>query len=258
MGSAALVADGHHARIDGITSLAVLIGVIGTWLGYPIVDPIVKLGITITIIFIVKDSVKTIFSRLLDGMEPKTIDLITASVEDVKGVVSVTEVKARWFGHEIKADISIAVESDLSIKEGHNIAKDVIHRLQHDVEHLGSVHVHIDPEEESGETFHAHENFHEDHGHDHGGGHAPTYPFEWAGIYELSVGDYEFKLDAGPDPAMLILFFTFSASTQDALEAAKLEAVEIFKGNAQTLANGGILQPVMIRHNCCWMVMYLS
>jgi cation diffusion facilitator family transporter len=162
MGSAALVADGHHARVDGITSLAVLIGVIGTWLGYPIVDPIVGLGITITIIFIVKDSAKTIFSRLLDGIEPKTIDLITASVEDVKGVVGVTEVKARWFGHEIKTDISIAVESDLSIKEGHNIVKDVIHRLQHDVEHLGNVHIHIDPEEESGEAFHAHENFHKD------------------------------------------------------------------------------------------------
>jgi cation diffusion facilitator family transporter len=163
MGSAALVADGHHARVDGITSLAVLIGVAGTWLGFPIVDPIVGLGITITIIFIVKDSAKTIFSRLLDGMEPKTIELIKASVEDVKGVASVTEVKARWFGHEIKADISIAVESNLSVKQGHKIAKDVIHRLQHDVEHIGSVHIHIDPEEESGEAFHAHEKFHNHH-----------------------------------------------------------------------------------------------
>jgi cation diffusion facilitator family transporter len=174
MASAALIADGYHARVDGITSLAVLIGVIGTWLGYPIVDPLVGLGITITIIFIVKDSVKTIFSRLLDGMEPKTIDLMTASVEDVKGVVGVTEVKARWFGHEIKADISISVESDLSIQEGHNFAKDVIHRLQHDVEHLGTVHIHIDPEEESGEAFHAHENFHQHHGHSHD--HAQKHP----------------------------------------------------------------------------------
>lgn len=236
MGSAALVADGYHARVDGITSLAVLIGVIGTWLGYPIVDPIVGLGITITIIFIVKDSVKTIFSRLLDGIEPKTIDLITASVEDVKGVVGVTGVKARWFGHEIKADISIAVESDLSIKEGHDIAKDVIHRLQHDVEHLGSVQVHLDPEEESGEDFHAHENFHEHHGH------ATTYPFEWAGIYVLSAGDYEFALNAGPDPAMLISFFPLSASTIDALELAKLAAIEVFKGTAKSLSSGGVLQ----------------
>ncbi len=178
MGSAALVADGHHARVDGLTSLAVLIDVFGTWLGYPIVDPIVGLGITITIIFIVKDSVKTIFSRLLDGMEPKTIDLITASIEDVKGVVGVNEVKERWFGHEIKADISIAVESDLSIKEGHNIAKEVIHRLQHDVEHLGSVHIHIDPEEEQGETFHDHEQMHEQKDH---AGHEEGHPHKHEG-----------------------------------------------------------------------------
>jgi cation diffusion facilitator family transporter len=245
MGSAALIADGHHARVDGITSLAVLIGVIGTWLGYPIVDPLIGLGITITIIFIVKDSVKTIFSRLLDGMEPKTIDLMTASIEDVKGVVSVTEVKARWFGHEIKADISIAVESDLSIQEGHNIAKDVIHRLQHDVEHLGTVHIHIDPEEEAGEDLHAHENFHETNGHsnDNSGEHESTYPFEWAGVYELLVGDYEFTLNPGPDPAMLISFFSLSASTQDAIEVAKLDAIEVFKGKVQPLASGGILQP---------------
>ncbi|MCY9693414.1 cation diffusion facilitator family transporter [Paenibacillus alginolyticus] len=230
MGSAALVADGHHARVDGITSLAVLIGVIGTWLGFSIIDPIVGLGITITIIFIVKDSVKTIFSRLLDGMEPKTIDLITASVEDVKGVIGVTEVKARWFGHEITADISIAVESDLSITEGHHIAKKVIDRLQHDVEHLGAVHVHIDPEEEPGAGFHSH-------------GHASTYPFEWAGIYELSIGDYEYILDAGPDPAMLISFLPLSASTQEVFEVAKLDAIRVFKGTAQPLASGGILQP---------------
>ncbi|MFC5653438.1 cation diffusion facilitator family transporter [Paenibacillus solisilvae] len=245
MGSAALVADGHHARVDGITSLAVLIGVIGTWLGYPIIDPIVGLVITITIIFIVKDSVKTIFSRLLDGIEPKTIDLITASVEDVRGVVGVTEVKARWFGHEVKADISIAVESDLSIKEGHDIVKNVIHRLQHDIEHLGSVHIHIDPEEEAGEVFHSHENFHEHHGHAHGrsGEHALNYPFEWVGVYKLSDGDYEFTLDEGPDPAMLIALLPLSDSTHDALEMAKLDAIEVFKGNVQVLSSGGVLQP---------------
>jgi cation diffusion facilitator family transporter len=256
MGSAALIADGHHARIDGITSLAVLIGVFGTWFGYPIVDPIVGLGITITIIFIVKDSVKTIFSRLLDGMEPKTIDLITASVEDVKGVIGVTEVKARWFGHEIKADISITLESDLSIKEGHDIAKDVIHRLQHDVEHLGSVQIHVDPEEESGEAFHAHENFHgvgheitqhDGHSHDNTGRHAdsstPIYPFEWAGVYELSVGDYVFTMNAGPDPAMLIALLSLPSTTQNALEAAKLDAIKVFKGTVQTLPSGGTFQP---------------
>lgn len=84
-----------------------LLGVLGSWLGYPIVDHIVGLGITVTIIFIVKDLVKTIFSILIDGTEPATIDLIAGSTGDVKGVIEVSEVKARWFWHEIKAHLSI-------------------------------------------------------------------------------------------------------------------------------------------------------
>lgn len=175
IGSAALIADGHHARVDGLTSLAVLVGVIGTWLGYPIIDPIVGLGITVTIIFIVKDSVKMIFSRLLDGMEPETIDLISKTTQNVNGIAGVSEVKARWFGHEIKADISVTVSSGMTVKDGHNIAKELIHSLQHNVPHLGSVHVHIDPEEEAGDAFHNHETFHKnkledsefEHHHDH-------------------------------------------------------------------------------------------
>ncbi|MEX2459681.1 MAG: cation diffusion facilitator family transporter [Paenibacillaceae bacterium] len=256
MGSAALIADGQHARVDGYTSLAVLIGVLGSWMGFPIVDPLVGLGITIMIIFIVKDSVKAVFIRLLDGIEPKVIDQMTAAVRDVKGVDHVSEVKARWFGHVIMADISITVASVLSVKESHAIVKNVIHRLQHDIEHLSSVQVHVDPENEQGSHFHAHENFHEDgheqnqhdgHSHDHTGGHADSsaslYPFEWAGIYELSIGDYEYTMKAGPDPAMLISLLSLTASTQDALEAAKLEAIEVFKGTMHTLSSGETLQP---------------
>ncbi|MDX1686725.1 MAG: cation diffusion facilitator family transporter [Candidatus Promineifilaceae bacterium] len=41
IGSAAMVADGLHARTDGLTSLAVLLAAGGSWLGYPIVDPII-------------------------------------------------------------------------------------------------------------------------------------------------------------------------------------------------------------------------
>src|SRR6476661_3415362 len=56
IGSAALVADGQHARADGLTSLAVLVGVVGVWLGFPLADPLVGILITIAILFIVKDT----------------------------------------------------------------------------------------------------------------------------------------------------------------------------------------------------------
>lgn len=154
MGSAALVADGQHARIDGLTSLAVLVGVIGVWLGFPIVDPIVGLVITVMILFIVKDSVKTVFSRLLDGIEPETIDQITHTASQVAGVIRVHDIRARWFGHEVMADVTITVNSSLSVKDGHDIAKSVIQELQHEVPHLKQVQVHVDPVEEPGAAYH--------------------------------------------------------------------------------------------------------
>jgi cation diffusion facilitator family transporter len=74
IGSAALVADGYHARVDGLTSLAVLFGAVGVWLGYPLADPIVGLLITIAILKIVWDSGKSVFTRLLDGVGPQPAD----------------------------------------------------------------------------------------------------------------------------------------------------------------------------------------
>ncbi|MDP9426673.1 MAG: cation diffusion facilitator family transporter, partial [Actinomycetota bacterium] len=60
IGSAALVADGYHARTDGWTSLAVLLGAIGVWLGYPLADPIVGMFITLAILGIVWQSGKLV------------------------------------------------------------------------------------------------------------------------------------------------------------------------------------------------------
>ncbi|HZC84459.1 MAG TPA: cation diffusion facilitator family transporter, partial [Rubrobacter sp.] len=96
IGSAALVADGYHARTDGWTSLAVLIGAIAVWLGYPLADPIVGLLIAATILVIVWQSGKAIFTRLLDGVEPEVIEEIRHAASQVSGVEEVSEVRARW------------------------------------------------------------------------------------------------------------------------------------------------------------------
>ena len=66
-----MVADGLHARTDGLTSLAVLIAVIGSWLGYPIVDPIIGILIGIAILFITRDALKTMWYRLMDAVDPE-------------------------------------------------------------------------------------------------------------------------------------------------------------------------------------------
>ncbi|MBC8079707.1 MAG: cation transporter [Gorillibacterium sp.] len=156
IGSAALIADGQHARMDGVTSLAVLIGVVGIWAGFPLLDPIVGIVITVLILFIAKDSAKLIFTQMLDGIEPETVERINHTALQVSGVNTVSDVKARWCGHEIKTELNITVDSELSVAEGHEIAKEVIHALIHEIEHLGEAHVHVDPFEEEGSIFHSH------------------------------------------------------------------------------------------------------
>lgn len=152
--SAALIADGYHARVDGLTSLAVLVGAIGVWLGYPLADPLVGLFITIAILGIVWQSAKAVFSRMLDGVEPEHMDEIAHAAHHVLGVEEVSEVRARWIGHRLHAEMNVAVDPALSVAEGHAIAKEVHHQLLHHLPFLSNVTIHIDPVDEAGETYH--------------------------------------------------------------------------------------------------------
>src|SRR5215212_9553067 len=122
IGSVALVADGYHARTDGWMSLAVLLGAIAVWLGYPLADPSVGLLIAATILVIVWQSGKAIFTRLLDGVEPEAREEIRHAASHVPGVKDVSEVRARWLGHRLHAEVNVAVDPDLSVAEGHAIA----------------------------------------------------------------------------------------------------------------------------------------
>src|SRR6266511_5175262 len=120
--SAALIADGYHARVDGWTSLAVLAGAVGVWLGYPLADPIVGLLITAAIFGIVIQSGKSIFIRMLDGAEPQVIEQIRHVAEHVPQVKEVTEVRARWLGHRLHAELNISVDPQLTIAQAHAVA----------------------------------------------------------------------------------------------------------------------------------------
>jgi cation diffusion facilitator family transporter len=152
--SAALVADGYHARVDGLTSLGVLLSAVGVWLGYPLADPIMGLLITVAILPIVWESGKAVFGRLLDGVDPEVIDEITHAINHTQGVRDVTEVRLRWSGHRLHADVNLAVSPKLSVAEGHAIAVEARHQLLHHLPYLSNVTIHIDPEDLSGEEHH--------------------------------------------------------------------------------------------------------
>jgi cation diffusion facilitator family transporter len=154
IGSAALVADGQHARADGLTSLAVLFGAIGVYLGFPLADPVVGLIITVAILGIVWQSGKIIFTRLIDGVDPAITDEIRHAAEHVEGVRAITDVKVRWLGHRLHAEINMTVDADLSVERGHAIAMAYQHELLHHLKYLSDATIHVDPATESGEGRH--------------------------------------------------------------------------------------------------------
>ena len=145
IGSAALVADGVHARTDGFTSLAVLLGAGGVALGYPLADPIVGLIITVAILAVLRTAVRDVFRRLLDGVDPGLVDTAEQSLAAEPGVRSVHSVRMRWIGHRLHADVELDVDPDLSLAQAHRIAHDAEHHLVHAVPKLTTALIHAYP-----------------------------------------------------------------------------------------------------------------
>jgi cation diffusion facilitator family transporter len=154
IGSAALVADGRHARADGLTSLAVLGGVIGVALGHPLADPIIGMGIAGIILLIAAHSGLSVLARLLDGIDPDVVDEIRAIAQQVPAVTQVSDIRVRWIGHRLQAEINIAVEAHATVLQGHDIADCVRHEVLHHLPYLSFVTIHVDPATRSGEAHH--------------------------------------------------------------------------------------------------------
>ncbi len=152
IGSAALVADGQHARADGLTSLGVLVGAIGVALGFERADPIAGLAITLAIVLLLWDTARRVFRRLMDGTDDSTVALLEETAAAVPGVEHVTSAKARWTGHDLNAELEIQVEPMLTVEDGHAIAEHVEHELLHRVPRLRGASVHVDPHRHGPDT----------------------------------------------------------------------------------------------------------
>jgi len=155
IGSAALVADGLHARTDGFTSLAVGFGAVGVMAGFPQADPIVGLLITVAILVVLRSAARDIYRRLMDAVDPDLVDAAEAALRDVPGVRSVDSVRLRWIGHRMHAETVLTVDNTLGVVQAHAIADDAQHQLMHRVPRLDDATVHVNPSTQPGVDYHA-------------------------------------------------------------------------------------------------------
>ncbi|MEV5547565.1 cation diffusion facilitator family transporter [Streptomyces sp. NPDC052309] len=151
IGSAALVADGLHARTDGFTSLAVLLGAGGSALGWRLADPLVGLAITAAIALVLRDAAREVFRRVMDAVDPALVDRAERALAEVPGVRGVGELRLRWIGHRLRAEVALLVDGGATFREAHRVAVDAEHALLHAVPRLTAALVHADPEPDPGE-----------------------------------------------------------------------------------------------------------
>ncbi len=155
IGSAALVADGHHARADGFTSLAVLLGAGGAALGWQWADPLAGLLITVAILVVLRQAAREIWRRLMDAVDPALVDQAEQALRDTPGVLGIGPVRLRWVGHELRAECEVLVAPGATAIEAHQVAVGAEHELLHTLPRLTAALVHADPQPRDGADYHA-------------------------------------------------------------------------------------------------------
>ncbi|WP_436533674.1 cation diffusion facilitator family transporter [Actinoplanes sp. HUAS TT8] len=154
IGSAALVADGLHARTDGFASLAVVLAAAGSALGWRWSDPVIGLAITAAILFVLKDAAREVYRRLMDRVDPALVDHAERELRLIPGVRDISGLRMRWVGHHLHAEAAVVVDAALTLMAAHEIAADAEHQLTHHIPRLTEATVHVDPDTHPGAAHH--------------------------------------------------------------------------------------------------------
>lgn len=145
IGSAALVADGLHARTDGLTSLAVVVGALGVWLGFPLADPLIGLVITAAILVVLRTAARDVFTRLLDGVDPHLVETAEEALTGAPGVTGIQQLRMRWIGHQLHAEADVDIDPGLTLDQAQQLAHEAQHALTHAVPRVSRAVVHPHP-----------------------------------------------------------------------------------------------------------------
>ncbi len=160
IGSDAMIANGLHARTDGLTSLAVLIAAIGAFLGYPIVDAIIGILMGIVILFITKDAAKSMWYRLMDAVDPIIVERAEEVIKEHPDVKGIQRLQMRWIGHRLQAEAVISIDADLNAAQCNTISEHISHHLYHEIPNLAETTIAVVPWSPDGKTFYCETSHH--------------------------------------------------------------------------------------------------
>jgi len=160
IGSEAMVADGIHARTDGLTSLSVLVAMGGVLLGAPILDPIVGILMGFIILFIARNAAAAIWYRLMDAVDPKLIDQAEAVILEHTDVKAIYRLQMRWLGHSLYAEAVLAVDPSRPVAEVEPLIDHISHELYHAVPNLGDSTLAVVPYNPDGQDMFGRESAH--------------------------------------------------------------------------------------------------
>jgi cation diffusion facilitator family transporter len=145
IGSAALVADGLHARADGLTSLAVVGAAAGSFAGWAPADPIIGLVISAAIVHVLHVAGRDVFRRLMDGVDPSLVAHVGSQLAAAPGIRGIDRVRVRWTGHQLHVDADVVLDAHIELVHAHAILEEARHRLFHQVPRLSDVLLHASP-----------------------------------------------------------------------------------------------------------------
>lgn len=145
IGSAALVADGLHARTDGFISLGVVVGALGVMAGYPAADALVGLAITVAILGVLRSAVVSVARRILDAVDPGLVDAVEARLSEVDGVRAVRSVRLRWLGHRLHGEADVVADRSLTLVQAQDITEEARRHLRTTIPKLSAVVIQVIP-----------------------------------------------------------------------------------------------------------------
>jgi cation diffusion facilitator family transporter len=154
IGSAALVAEGQHSRIDGLASLAAIAGLAGVAAGAHWADPVAGLALAAVILAVGAQAARPIVATLLDRVGPTLVDEITHAVEHVEGIEGVHDVRARWAGRALYVVLDVEIPGDETLERAHQLTEAARHAVMHAFPDVVQVDVHADPSGADHATYH--------------------------------------------------------------------------------------------------------